>query len=218
MLSWLLKRKRLPNYSSQQENLASSIKSTTTSFAPFPVSLLMLTTWSTWPDFIVRDICTPTTSPFMLKNWLSFCAMRSTFILNSDPQDHSVLVWCMQVMIKWEDSNFITLIQVETTLLGKLTQLVRDVSQLSVLLRMNINLTAVWKKPLFSHFKYLENQWTLTPLLLINSRLLWWQKTLMETQFKEELKDKNFNLYLKREKFSKQLKKQESDYWLSAVK
>jgi hypothetical protein len=34
----------------------------------------------------------------------------------------------------------------------------------------------------------------------------------METQFKEELKDKNFNLYLKREKFSKQLKKQESDY------
>jgi hypothetical protein len=32
------------------------------------------------------------------------------------------------------------------------------------------------------------------------------------------LKDKNFNLYLKREKFSKQLKKQESDYWLSAVK
>ena len=195
MSSLLLKRKRLQNYSSQPENLASSIKLMTMFFALFPVLLLMLITWLIWLDFIVRDTSTLTTNQFTLRSWLSFCAMRSTFIPNSDLQDHLVLEWCMQVMIKWEDSNFITLTQVETTLLGKLTQLVKDVFQLSVLLRMNTKLIAVWKKLLFSHYRYLENQWTLTPLLLINLKCLWWLKTLMETQFKEESKDKNFKLY-----------------------
>ena len=111
--------------------------------------------------------------------------------LNSVQVDHSVLVLCMLVGIRSEDSNCTMLTLVEITVHSKHILQAKAVSKPSVHLRMTIKLIAASRKVLFWHAKYLLNQWIPMLQTLINLKSELSKKLLMVHLFKEELKAKN---------------------------
>lgn len=83
-------------------------------------------------DFIVRDICIPTKNLCMLKSWLSTSATTSIPTPSLVAAGHLECPSCMQDSTQLEASN--SIVQTPQAIMdhGKLTQLAKEVSTLSV--------------------------------------------------------------------------------------
>lgn len=162
VLLLLLRRRKHQTYSSQPENLESSIKLMSICSVPSQVLLQMQTIWSTMLDFIANKQCTHITRPYTVKNLSNLSVMSAMSTLNSVLVDHSVLDSCMLVGIRLEDSNCTMLIQVATMLHSKLMQPVKDAYKLSVNWKTTTKMTAISSKLSFWPVKFLPNQWIQT--------------------------------------------------------